>query len=1177
MSYLAEPVPPGFEDEMGRTAVVQKQIEAYNGGPLIGTEYVVELHENGQMRPDYFCVLCNTCNDVRSIFIHWTSVTHRTNYLRTHFQKAFELLQQLRRSTTNTTEQVLNITGKLVQIIEQQHGRCTQILAIGGDDFRRNRAMICAQVRDKFHYDECSGPDFLKEIRQLINETERSAEPLSITLDAISSDDDDEHFASTVPQQAKKPRKKQEEQQPAYRAVNRSPPPPAPPATAAAATGLKQTLPTPKELSIQASHIAQERYKWEKFRCMLELQLKQLRDITETYESSPEKHPDYSEEWKQFWNRRYKQLQEEKKCDPNSYDYKPEWISYWKDRRVELFNAAVNKIKKELQEKYELGDEDEENTKVLMERYKIRVSSPKDASAKSNDATTAMSTLTSIGARRKPNYRATNNRGMSSSSEAIIDISDDEQAPSAPSATRPHRRPPYGRSLSRSESPKRGRNGQRLGGSRRSRSRSPPRRRTARSRSRSRSSHRRSSRSPYSRSRDKSHSSRGHDDYDRERDRDRGRDDYYRDRDRDRSNSYSRPRNYDAPVETFRVLDSRLYPEYSQPGAQHNDSPTAATTAAGSTGGKELEEEPEGPITVITVLRMLSALEDHLGSLGPRALNMLSKALAMEKIKPNAADDLLLNEDNCVLMETIKEKLKGILIAEVLDDPQKVRVVKKIISNIATVIFQVTTKGKFSTFAYIKSKDYQLPYDRQLVSSKLANALIINGVDDVSVDDMNRLLHFFTLLVKAHQTRRQTDRSHNSGLNFDEVLARLGLNATLECDNDINTQDIDLKALIKQVESQLAAKDNDLPQQQHPQPQQTFVSEASSGMESLTDSDLQTLLQNFKFLSNEEQVHLISHLRKLEVLEPARVERLRKYVNVAELSSDGESCSDYLSRVVANVRPTAAATAGASLSALGTRKTTMRRKSSELQQQLDAASATAAKLPSSRARHSPNFMLDDDDDDDYNFDDLVMKANDSNANGKKPNNNKTTTTTTETMSGGGGGNQGSGLPSAANALTFKPAAPTQISLKDTENIIANLMGTLANNSSQQAVKSQQQQNQQQRVCFPGGRYYDYEGEQSQSQSPVSNPTNNPYHNMPLQQQQQQQMQQPPAGYNMNNFNAYPGYGVGLNPWANGPPQAAYNNVPQQQQQQQQNYMPQQPQPPYNNNNSSGNNMFGGHH
>ncbi|XP_064538312.1 uncharacterized protein CG7065 [Drosophila montana] len=1201
MSYLTgEPVPPGFEDEMARTAVIQKQIDSFKGGSLIGTEYVVELHEEGQGRPDYFCVLCNTCNDSHSIFTHWTSVTHRSNYLKTHFQKAFDVLQQLRRSSSNSNELVLNATTKLVQLIEQHYGRSVQVLAVAGDDFRRFRAKICSQVRDKFHFDECAGPDFLDEVRQTIQSLKpteslkgsRNTENMPIALDAISSEDD-ENFTPAAghqtPQQlAKKAaRKKQTEQQPAYRAANRSPP--AGSSDKAATVGAKVAapvqLPTPKELSLQASHIAQERYKWEKFRCLLELQLKQLRDETETYESNPEKHPDYSEEWKLFWNRRYKQLQEEKKCDPNSYDYKPEWITYWKDRRVELFNIAVNKIKKELKDKFKLGDEDEENTKELMERYKIRVNSPKNTAA---PAAASAAAATANAVRRKPNYRGANNRTGNGSlaSDAVIDISDDDQqAPAAPSA-RPNRRPAYPRSVSRSLSPKRGRPPPpRMG--RRSRTRSPVvSRRRQRSRSRSRSPHRRS-RSPYSRGRDRSMHSRGHDDY-AERGRERSGD-YYR----ERGDSYSRSSRTYEPMETFRVLDSRVYPEYSQP-RQRSTSPAGTSMSAAN---KDLEsiEEPEGPLTVVSVLRMLSALEDQLGSLGPKALNLLSKALAMEKIKPNAADDLLLNEDNCVFMETTKEKLKGILIAEVLDDPQKVRVVKKLISNIATIIFQVTSKGAKETAQQepkhtdlAKKKEYQLPFDRQLVSSKLAGALVMNGLDNLSTDDMNKLLHFYTLLVKTNHVRRQSDR--NSGLSFAEVPNRMGLAAaSTSNDDDGGVLDIDICELMKEVEHQLAkeASNSELTPKSN-------SNDAGNSMESLTDSDLQTLLQNFKFLSNEEQVHLIGHLRKLEKLEPPRVERLRKYVNIAELSSDGESCSDYLSRVVAIGRPgqnERAASSNTRMSystaAAAELVSAMRRKSVEREM------PTAAKQQRRGigSRNSPNFMLDDDDDDDYNFDDLVMKANDSN--GKKttmPN------VVAATMS--------------PNSLTFKPAAP-KISLKDTENIIANLMGTLTNNSNQassaakaqqqqqqlqqqqqmrnmpnlaqQRPQQQQQQQQQQQPQLPAqpqygpnnggvgvgvgsgnGSYYSYGGDQLSS-----GPSN--YPSMPQQQPQQpQQQQQQP--YNMGNYNAYGppmgggggGYPGQINPWANnGPPQPPYNNVPQ-------NYMPQQQQQPPHYNNVYGN-------
>lgn len=42
---------------------------------------------------------------------------------------------------------------------------------------------------------------------------------------------------------------------------------------------------------------------------MVELAVKGLEKNLKEYEKSPETHPLYPEEWKLFWNRRYKELQ----------------------------------------------------------------------------------------------------------------------------------------------------------------------------------------------------------------------------------------------------------------------------------------------------------------------------------------------------------------------------------------------------------------------------------------------------------------------------------------------------------------------------------------------------------------------------------------------------------------------------------------------------------------------------------------------------------------------------------------------------------------------------------------------------------------------------------------------------------------------------------------------------
>lgn len=44
-------------------------------------------------------------------------------------------------------------------------------------------------------------------------------------------------------------------------------------------------------------------------RLMVEVAVKELETTLKEHEKNPEKHPLYPEEWKKFWNRRYKELQ----------------------------------------------------------------------------------------------------------------------------------------------------------------------------------------------------------------------------------------------------------------------------------------------------------------------------------------------------------------------------------------------------------------------------------------------------------------------------------------------------------------------------------------------------------------------------------------------------------------------------------------------------------------------------------------------------------------------------------------------------------------------------------------------------------------------------------------------------------------------------------------------------
>lgn len=74
-----------------------------------------------------------------------------------------------------------------------------------------------------------------------------------------------------------------------------------------------------------------------------------------------------------------------------------------------------------------------------------------------------------------------------------------------------------------------------------------------------------------------------------------------------------------------------------------------------------LKEPIEERVNCLSVLRILTALENDLGSLGPKAVDLMAKALMLEKISAGESDKLL-NEENCTFFETVNEKLKGLVL-----------------------------------------------------------------------------------------------------------------------------------------------------------------------------------------------------------------------------------------------------------------------------------------------------------------------------------------------------------------------------------------------------------------------------------------------------------------------------------------------------------------------------------
>ncbi|XP_030764258.1 uncharacterized protein CG7065-like isoform X2 [Sitophilus oryzae] len=689
------------------------------------------------------------------------------------------------------------------------------------------------------------------------------------------------------------------------------------------------------------------------------------------HEKNPEKHPKYNDEWKLFWNRRYKELQSEGR-DASKYDFKPEWIEFWGKKMLELHQEEAKNRKDALRKRLGLPEELQpisfrigaSGTVPTKPANKPVQAPPKEnlprpnlpmAARPDNDPEVILiddkdeptpprdkrdNRSHSPWERESPPKGYVKNRRNVPSPQPRRGFKDPpKDARPKPSREisiekpKPFVKEPidrlrrsksrefgrlspkgfgrlspkgFGRpslkELRRSKSRELRRSRSRSREFRRSRSREIIPREKLKSPARSLSRNRRSrssdsmGRRPFSREREIR---------DRERDiRDRERD--IRDRDREirerereiekrdyrdnRGRRYSRERSWEKDRyressyerdlkgrERIRtVLDLPWEKEkimYGRGGGDFDDyygGPPKMRPKPMIVPPIVDDEEDNSEVNIVSVLRLLTALEERLGSLGPKIIDLLAQALAMEKQAPNSSESLLDNEINCVMFETVKEKLKGQLIAGLVDPIQE-RAFKKGIQKTASLI-HIAGERKRNKAPLTGQSAVAVPgvgaVDKAAIAKQIANALIAQGKTDVTQDQLEQLINAVVGMAEA-------SKASNKTITTASFLAQMAGGAP-ETPKE--------KVIIPRVHSSAEKKDKnsgivDLDKLTEPLSPAT-PEKLSNNMENLSDSDLQTLLQNFKDLSTDEQMNLINYLKKLELDEPERVERLRKFVNL---------------------------------------------------------------------------------------------------------------------------------------------------------------------------------------------------------------------------------------------------------------------------------------------------------
>ncbi|XP_056637316.1 uncharacterized protein CG7065-like isoform X1 [Diorhabda sublineata] len=915
-----EPIPPGFEDAC-RVSIIQERLDGFRFGPLVALEYLIELQDDDPSKePYYLCILCDKRGDPRTVLTHLASYNHISQYLQKHFPTCWRLLapyntKQYRRNWQTTLQ-------KIAEGIEKKFGRLKPY-PIEKDKFQKDRMHYLKIVGKGRHFSEMSGYTFEELVvhdeltKNVDTPEEKQNEPSSSNNWGATTAYIEKPFKkrSPSPPVVNMPSKKTKgnaqtnprKQEPAFSTVVQNQKPPiqnskegGAPQPNKVATQIVQKQPirrrslsslsslsdrsdnsdkanrrdlyasqrggkppdvqlsygrrrSPRRRSIPRRRTPsptrrrspsprrrspirrrskspsfkseQEKEKMRKMEEYKKLARAIENDMFKTlkqHEKNPEKHPHYNEEWKKFWNRRYKELKNEGK-DASKYDFKPEWIEFWNKRLVELHSDELRNRKEALRKRLALPEE------INPIKFKI-------------GAGTSMNVQKPLPMAALPDQ---------DNDVIIIEDKDEERKVIWDDATKS--RGDGSRKIKRrSPSPR-----LRISRERNltKKNRSPVRYTRSRSRSRDypiqskkkllNDKQRIKNASPIS---DISDSSRDSKSPSRERSYEKKR--------QIRESSFERDLRGKERIRTVADLpwerDSVYRNPYLPPPSMRDVVPILE------------DNDDDVEVNVVDVLRILTALEERLGSLGPKVVDLLAQALAMEKSEANSSEQLLDNEINCVLFETIKEKLKGQMFAGLVDHIQQ-RAFKKAIKKIASLIHLAgKRKGqREKLLPKLPTVTATGKVDKAAIAKQIANALILQGKTDVTQAELEQLINAVVGMAEASKV-------------VSKPITTAGF-LNMISGNEFGKKETKTIIDLDKITEPLT-----------PSPGKTSI----SNMENLSDSDLQTLLQNFKDLSTEEQHNLINYLKKLEYQEPDRVEKLRKFVNLEPNSKTKDESID---------------------------------------------------------------------------------------------------------------------------------------------------------------------------------------------------------------------------------------------------------------------------------------------
>ncbi|XP_015122020.1 uncharacterized protein CG7065 [Diachasma alloeum] len=1002
-----EPVPPGMEDQMTRATTIQTSLDRHQSSPLVGLEYLLELVDNESCEPSYTCVLCDKRGDPRTVMAHITSYNHRITYLNRHFPTISRAITELPR-TQNYKRGANEISVLVAKKIEEKFGRLQPQLVDKGQ-FEKNKMQYIKNVYQDFHFRETAEVTFMEvyDVRWVTNFDEKMAEVSGETKKDVTTDEkieskpkkEESNLDKAFPKKiepdtsksefkirilskeklnqksdnAKKLRPSDDTKSlSSLSSISSSPSPSrsrsrsrSPPPRVTTRDRNRYRSSKSRRSRSRSREPLRERDKWDKFREQIRRAEETLDRALKFHEKNPEKHPSYPDEWKKFWNRRYKELQADGK-DPSKHDFKPEWIDFWNKRMREIHNEQLSARKEEIRKRLDLPED-----KPPEAKWQPQSQSQPTPSVKRDKVEQQQQP------RSSPPKRARHH---------VADSDDDVEYVGTLKTTKQLEKRP----------------------------------------------------DPYERHREE----------------------------RDYAYSYIRAKpSYRAYYPPQPRIIPRARPHYSYIVKEKSPSPPP-------------KEEPlKEDLEVVGLLRLLTALEGQLGSLGPKVVALLSRALAAEKAKPNSAEELLQDEEVAVLFETVKEKLKGQLFAGMIEK-MAVAPTKSAITNIAQLLHKAAEEKKkrveeeekrkkealeirqqiSASFAsrsllmrsidipLVKSEPVSVPgvgaVDKVAIAQQIAAALIAQGRTNVSQDELETLIN---AVVGMAEASKNSDKPITAASFVKSLTAATGTTDAPKARSVTPPPPLSETKQAKQVKEirEVASAAAAAVAAVNPTAAKVVVDPIEAHarrMESLTDNDLKDLLQNFKDLGTDEQHGLINFLKKLEASDPARVEKLRGFVNLGGTSS---TRAETPPREEEPKHRT-------SISPFSTRKgghNPTDDDHAKWKPQLDMFADDEEELRKKKDENKNKKIDLSDDDDDYSYEDIYKAADknvvesekarkhtpDSRSNSSRSW-SRSRSKSPKSKDGGGGRGGGGGA---------KSSDPTAI-LNETKRLIANIMGDLPN-------------------------------------------------------------------------------------------------------------------------------------